>query len=76
MRRKRMAKKKVHDTLLLGLTKAEADMLRSVLSQVGGDPERTRRGLSDSVWSKLGRLKAHSSSSDITGTLYFREVRP
>jgi hypothetical protein len=72
-----MAKKKASEKLLqLELTRDEADMLRSVLNQVGGGPNSTRRGLSDSVWSKLGKLKARSTSSDISGSIWFREVRP
>ena len=63
------------ESYTLELTPGEADVLKTVLGQVAGDPELSRRKDSDAVYQALKGAGVHGFWGDLSGFLSFRSRR-
>ena len=64
---------KVPNEYILTLSEDEAQALKLVLDNVGGDPETTPRGRIDSIYESLSAAKVHCVSWPIDGEINFKD---
>lgn len=68
----KMVEQEVPDGVILELSDDEAVVLRDVLRRLGGDPNTTRRALTDAVELALKKAGAGvSEEEDFTGFIWF-----
>ena len=64
---------RVEEVVTLQMTRAEAETLVAILENVGGNPEKTRRGDSDTIRAALLRTDVSRDGISMTGSVYFNE---
>jgi len=62
-------------SLTIEITGDEADALLTILNNVGGNSENTRRGLVDNVARVLSEVLRGHHLRDVIGTLTFKPLR-
>ena len=61
--------------VVLKISEEEAHALSKVLRNVGGHPDRTRRGLTNSIMRALEIVGINDNCSDMSGGIYFEVTR-
>ncbi len=66
-----------HNPITLTLSREEAQVLRDICDNIGGDPRTSRRALADQIGARLSCLGfSRSCLRDYTGNLQFKEPPP